>query len=288
MRLLKALIYSNVFVALAITSLATSTFFLIPHLGFNWVLAICVFLGSFTLYNFHRLYKIDSIPLEQRGDRHHWMLRNAQIIKMAMGLAVIIALFLLPNYKADNIVWLIPAVIVSIGYTVPFIPSERKWWRLRDIPLAKPFIIALVVTYLTLAFPVFVAGSIDDIFESAVLSLFLERAVFILSVTIPFEMRDVFTDKSAGLETLATYMGFDNAKKASMLLSALWVVLWVWRHSFSSNGLAIALGLMCFLAMLIAAKSLHSKRSEIYFALVFEGLIVFYAACIALVGVFQL
>jgi 4-hydroxybenzoate polyprenyltransferase len=284
MRSLHALIYSNVFVALVLTSLTTSSYFLIPNIAFNWVVPASVFLGSFTLYNFHRLYKIDFIPKLQRGERHIWMQNHGGAIKIGMGLAVFFAMLLLPNYNADNIVWLVPAAIISVGYTIPFIPTENKWWRLRDIPLAKPFIIALVVTYLTLAFPVFVESQIQDILKPDFLTLFLERAVFILAVTIPFEMRDVFTDKDAGLETLATYLGFENAKKASFLISTLWFCLWAWRYSISMNFRALGLGLICFVILLLAAKSLRANRSEIYFVLLFEGLIILYAALVMATG----
>jgi 1,4-dihydroxy-2-naphthoate octaprenyltransferase len=155
---------------------------------------------------------------------------------------------------------------------------------LRDIPLAKPLIIALVVTYLTLSFPTYEQYGIHEIFTASNLTLFIERFVFLVSMTIPFEMRDIQSDRDAGLSTLATYLGFDLAKRITITSLVFWLVLFEVRTILEINyALAIA-GFVIFLLGLIGISKLRIDKSELFFVIVFEGLIAFYAASILLFG----
>lgn len=253
-------------------------------LAFKWYLVISVFLGTFTLYNFHRLYKIDFIPNDQLGGRHRWMLANEKWINYSMAFCVFVALLILPNYTANDVVWLVPAAIISVGYTIPVFPTESKWWRLRDIPLAKPLIIALVVTYLTLSFPIYEQYGIHEIFTASNLTLFIERFIFLVSMTIPFEMRDMQSDRDAGLSTLATYLGFDLAKRIAIASLVFWLALFEIRTILTLNYALSIAGFIIFLLGLIGISKLRIDKSELFFVLVFEGLIAFYAALILLFG----
>lgn len=282
--MIRGLVYSNLFVAIVLTLLASSSYCIVQGLAFKWYPIISVFLGTFILYNFHRLYKIDFIPNAQLGGRHRWMLANGKWIKYSMAFCVFAALLILPNYTANDVVWLVPAAIISVGYTIPVFPTDSKWWRLRDIPLAKPLIIALVVTYLTLSFPTYEQYGIHEIFMASNLTLFIERFVFLVSMTIPFEMRDIQSDRDAGLSTLATYLGFDLAKRITITSLVFWLVLFEVRTILEINyALAIA-GFVIFLLGLIGISKLRVDKSELFFVIVFEGLIAFYAASILLFG----
>lgn len=284
MALIRGVVYSNFFVALILTLLASSTYTIVAGMPIKWYVIVSVFLGSFALYNFHRLYKIDHIPEIQLGDRHRWMLRCGKWIKYSMAICIFAAMIILPNYTANDIVWLVPAAMVSVSYTIPVVPTDSKWWRLRDIPLAKPLIISLVVTYLTLCFPIFEQYDIHEIFTRSRMTLFIERFVFLLSVTIPFEMRDIKSDQDAGLSTLATYLGFDFAKKIALAVLVLWIGLFVTRLVLIENYLLAIVGVLIFILGLFGVVQIRKNRSELYFVIVFEGLIALYAIAILLFG----
>jgi 4-hydroxybenzoate polyprenyltransferase len=283
MRLFRAAVYSNFFVAYVLATLALSSYFIVPDLSdFHWYVPASIFIGSFALYCFHRLYKIDFIPENQLGERHIWMIKHANQIKIIMSVAVFIGMLILPFFKADDVVWLIPAVVVSIGYTVPFIPTEEKWWRLRDVPLVKPMIIAFCVTYLTLAFPIFEQTAMAEVFEPFNQQLFLERFAFLLAVTIPFEMRDQETDAKAGMNTLATKFGFLVSKRVAISATITWFVLIVLRLFILEQMVAILPFLLVFILLLLAIKKLNPTRGEFYYVLCFEGMILIYSSSIIL------
>lgn len=263
--------------ALVLTLLALSTYPLVDIFPFKWYVIVSVFLGTFTLYSFHRLYKIDFIPKTQLGERHQWMLRNGRLIKYGMAICVLLALFILPNYDAKDIVWVVPAAIISIGYTVPIIPVESKWWRLRDIPIAKPFIIAFIVAYLTLCFPIFEHFDLEEVFTQRNITLFIERAVFLLSVTIPFEMRDLKSDRDAGLSTVATFLGFSMARRMAYASIGLWLILFLPRSLIQENYPLFFSGILIGAGTALGVYQIDEKRSELFYVIVFEGLIALYA-----------
>lgn len=277
MSFIRGFVYSNVFVGVVLTLLALCSYKLVEGLTFHWYVPLSVFLGSFVLYNFHRLYKIDFIPANQLSFRHQWMLRNGTRIKYAMAISVFIAMLILPNYEAKDVVWLIPAAMLSVGYTIPVIPTESKWWRLRDIPLAKPLIIALVVSYLTLCFPIFEQSQITEIFQPDNMTLFIERCVFLISVTIPFEMRDMGADKEEGLSTLATYLGFGLCKNIAYSGLCLWFFLFLWRTIGDQTFILACSGAIVMIFGLISVYLLNQSRHELFFVFAFEGLIALYA-----------
>lgn len=283
MRILRPLVYSNLFVAIVL-SLLTSASYVRLNLDWEWPVIVSVFLGSYVLYSFHRLYKIDFIPVDQRGERHSWILNRANIIKITMSLSVFVAMLLLPNFDVDEIIWLVPAGIASLGYTIPFIPTEKRWLRLRDVPLTKPLIIALVVTYITLCFPIFVNEKIEAIFLPKNLTLFFGRFLFLLAVTIPFEIRDSITDNKAGLKTLATELGLKNAKRIAISSLTGWLIIWAIQYIESRDHWLLTAGIIVFILASIAIVKIDKALSELQYVMIFEGLIVLYSLGIIFTG----
>jgi 4-hydroxybenzoate polyprenyltransferase len=278
MKLLRAVIYSNIYVALVLGLLTLSSYAIISNIDWHLYTVLSVFFGSFILYNFHRLYKIDFIPKDQLSERHLWVLQRANALKISMGLALFAMMILLPNYNADTIVCLIPAGLISVGYTIPIVPTETGWRRLRDIPFTKPLIISLVVSYLTLAFPVFEQWGFAELKHQVFVKLFAERMLFLLAVTIPFDMRDLASDKASGLETLATQFGFEQNKKVGLVTLVAWFAMVVWRiYIVQFEWMDLAFGSTLLLILLFAYWQTSPKRSDMFYVLIFEGAILLYA-----------
>jgi hypothetical protein len=279
-RFASSLIYSNVFVATVLACLTQSSYGLLHYTDLKWYVPLSVWLGSFVLYSFHRLYKIDFIPENQLEARHRWVLKRSEYMKYAMSFAVFLLLLILPNFNADTIVWLVPAGIISVGYTVPVIPSRNGWQRFRDIPLTKPLIIAVVVSYLTLGFPLFEDGGIGSLFTDGHFPLLAERCIFLLAVTIPFEMRDILNDRDAGLATLGTQLGWVKARRIALLVASVWVALVIVRGIvIGDTWLTFFPPIMVGLPLLLALTRVRAAWSDVRYTVVFESLILLYALC---------
>jgi 4-hydroxybenzoate polyprenyltransferase len=278
MKLLRAIIYSNSYVAFVLGILTLSSYALVENIEWRLYTVICVFLGSFILYNFHRLYKIDFIPEDQLSERHQWVLKRANPLKISMGLSLFVMMLLLPNFNADTIVCLIPAGLISVGYTIPIVPTETGWRRLRDIPFTKPLIISLVVGYLTLAFPVFEQWGFSELKHPVFVKLFAERMLFLLAVTIPFDMRDLLCDKASGLETLATEFGFVQTRNVGLIALLAWLLMLVWRLiALGFSWPQMIFGFVMFGYLLVCYLLTNPKRQDLFYILAFEGSIILYS-----------
>ncbi len=278
MKLLRAIIYSNSYVAFVLSILTLSSYALVENIEWRLYTVICVFLGSFILYNFHRLYKIDFIPEDQLSERHQWVLKRANPLKISMGLSLFVMMLLLPNFNADTIVCLIPAGLISVGYTIPIVPTETGWRRLRDIPFTKPLIISMVVSYLTLAFPVFEQWGFSELKHPVFVKLFAERMLFLLAVTIPFDMRDLLSDKASGLETLATEFGFVQTRNVGLFALLAWLLMLVWRLiALGFSWPQMIFGFVMFGYVFVCYLLTTPKKQDLFYILAFEGSIILYS-----------
>lgn len=284
-RLAAGFVYSNVFVGLVLASLTSCSYFIFSAIEFRWYLPLTIFSGSVMLYSFHRLYKIDFIPEDQLENRHKWILAREKWMKSVMFIGLFLVMILLPNYNAETIISLIPAGIISAGYTIPIIPSDQGWRRFRDIPLAKPLIISVVVSYFTLGFPVIDQLGFESILNMSFLTAFIERTLFLLAVTVPFDIRDLVNDRDAGLKTLATRFGLEVAKKSGYVFLSAWAIICLfqaWEAGFAVAYLMIPATL--FLLVLIAYQKLKVEWHDLAYVYVFEGLIILYAMLWSLKG----
>jgi 4-hydroxybenzoate polyprenyltransferase len=288
MRLVRAPVYSNVFVAVILTCLTASSYSIVDSLKEHWYVPVSVFLGSFVLYTFHRLYKIDFIPKDQLAERHAWVLRYANPLKYAMSFAVFVQLLILPNFDADAIVWVIPAAIISAGYTIPLLPTSNGWQRFRDIPLAKPLIISIVASYLTFGFPVFEQWGMQALFTKSMFPLFAERMLFLLAVTIPFDLRDITNDQQAGLNTLATEFGFHRGRQIGLIVTVVWFAQSCYLSFQMENALQMLVTYVALFALvLLAYAKMKESWKELRYTLVFEGLILLYSVALILFSRFH-
>jgi len=288
MVLFRGWVYSNLFVAMVLASLAVSAYAVVPDLEFRWYVPLSVFLGSFVLYTFHRLYRIDTIPKEQLGERHRWVLKRADLMKVAMSVAVFLLMIILPNFQADTVVWLVPAGIVSVGYTIPILPTQHGWQRFRDIPLTKPLIISLVVTYLTLAYPLFEQFGIRAVADPIYFQLFVERFLFLMVVTIPFDMRDIVNDQDAGIQTLGTRFGFDRAKGIGVIVGVAWfasVAMQLLVLEWSLEKIISAAIILGFVAL--GYSTMKESWKDLQYIFVFEGLILVHSGVHTLASMIQ-
>lgn len=287
--ILKTLVDSNLYVALVLGCLTASSYSLFNELNWKWYVPSSIFLGSFILYSFHRLYKIDFIPKSQLAIRHLWMLRHAKQVKFAMVFAVFLMMLILPNFSTDAIIWLVPASIVSVGYTIPILPARDGWQRFRDIPFTKPLIIGVVVGYLTLAFPLFEQEGIYALSQMANISALLERCCFLIAVTIPFEIRDMKSDIEAGLFTMASRLGFSQAKNASYAATSVWLLLiFIRAIEKDSYGSLMLQFLLVGLPLYFAIWKIRPDWNERMYAFVFEGIILLYSGTLFLAILIQI
>lgn len=204
------LIYSNVFIALSAVTLFASTFALWNLKIESTSTLLVVFSGTFILYNLSRLVSLKNLGKVFQTPRLQWMLsRIPKIISWnaISGLVFLVSFFTMPSeYRRGFLL----VGLVALLYAIPVFGFKR----LRDIPYIKIFLIAGVWAYLTLAWPLMAEGVEWRLW----IFPFVERFLFILAITIPFDVRDSEMDQAYGLKTLASLFGSVRALRVAGII----------------------------------------------------------------------
>lgn len=120
---------------------------------------------------------------------------------------------------------LIPAYVVAALYLTPAFTNRQ---RLRDLGVLKIFYITFVWTWVTAFWPTYVFALDNSLEWFTLLTLNLERGLFIFALTIPFDIRDLAFDRKEKLITIPGALGMGGAKLISIVALGIHIVLLGW------------------------------------------------------------
>jgi 4-hydroxybenzoate polyprenyltransferase len=232
----------------------------------NLYYLICVFSGTVAIYSAHHLMGLRS-PRTQASIPREFVTRNKALITGIGILAGIVAgytFFNLPQPEY-SLLLIIPALI-SLAYVFP-VPGSGQ--RIRDIGGVKIILVALVWSWIVAGVPVVSSTEFSwGIFGFA----FGERLLFLLAATIPFEIRDLHTDKQQDIGSLPAMVGVRNSKLLALLclnLSACLNILAIVLGYFPVN-LTVPYGLFFILCLTLIAFA-DQRRHEYFFSGMVDG-----------------
>lgn len=171
--------------------------------------------------------------------------------------------------------YLLPAALLTLLYPLP-ITLQHK--RLREIGYWKIFLIAVVWSYLTMLIPLCSAGC-SDYWLLAV--LFSKRALFILAITIPFDIRDRQVDSGIGLHTLPLRFGIRGAKFVA--IAALALAAAIDALLFMQQSVPWRIPLFCSITYLLSAALIllsSGKEPNYYYTALLDGTMLLHAGMI--------
>jgi 4-hydroxybenzoate polyprenyltransferase len=153
-------------------------------------------------------------------------------------------------------------------YSVPAIPTRQGLIPLRNIPLLKLFLIAYVWASVTVWLPLLAAGW--PIMAPEGWLLFLQRFLFILPLTIVFDIRDIERDKTTATLTLPRLLGVRRAKIIAFGVLLLYMLL-VALTQEGENRLAL---LFCGVMYGILIGLTDENRSEYFYAIAGDSILI--------------
>ncbi|MEL6928634.1 MAG: UbiA family prenyltransferase [Cyanobacteria bacterium J06600_6] len=226
-RFLELIIYPSVWVALALASLGI---YAQTALGLtnDWQPILLIFFTALIPYNLDRIF--DSYIQKIPDDKAQLFFRQPFVLILLFG-AIAGAAFLL--YSApQGVRYVSLAGIFPLLYGAPVFPSKRSewhWYRLKDIPGSKAWIVGLIITYAVVALPLAYGGVGLDA-NAVLITLFL--FVFIVTNSHIFDIRDLESDRQKGVVTLPILIDVSGTKwlLSAMNLSVMLVPLFL-RHS---------------------------------------------------------
>lgn len=247
-------VYSNIWVSFCVLGLALSSEILLKTSN-NHLLQF-VFFATLFIYNFQRIVRV------YKGHCHvrkAWLQKNKKVVFFLMLCSLSISLYKFIDFSfiTKSIIFFV--ALISILY--PF--------GLRKIPFFKIIIISFVWTIITMLLLVFendIVISINEILHLVV------RFLFVFSITIPFDIRDLHYDNK-NLVTFPLFFGVEKSKLMAFLALAICVII-SGIQNYTGNLMhahLLAIILLCFNASIFVWKS-NENRGEMYFSFLGEGL----------------
>jgi 4-hydroxybenzoate polyprenyltransferase len=209
---------------------------------------VLVFFGTISGYNFVKYVKI--------GGLYHSELtrsfRSIQIFSLVCFAIAFAASFWL-SFAVLLVLCLL--VLLTFFYVTPFLIFKS----LRNISSAKIFVVAIVWAGTTVLLPIL---STSYPTTTAVLLTFLQRFLILISLIIPFEIRDLKYDATS-LKTVPQRLGVQKTKRLGVGLLLVCLLMEGVKGDFDCSYF-LSLLIMC--ALLAAGIISSSKNQKKYFA----------------------
>src|SRR5690606_35558281 len=240
----KYFIKTNIWVALCFSGLLA--FFQLSLYELNLYVLGIVFFGTFAIYNFTRIKNLRNLKDLFRANSTQVALTSIGILGALICLAV-------RGFELKTFLYLAVLAFVSFCYSLPF-----SNLGLRGIPFLKLFLIAFVWAGSSIGLLLVVHHSLIQY-----VYLFLAVLLFVIGITIPFDIRDKITDESE-LKTIPQSIGLNSSKIVSVFCLMLSGLLFYFE--FNALGLPVVSWWLALLISALFVFNSNSKRSDFYFS----------------------
>lgn len=268
------LLFSNIFMSLCAVAQALVTYMLISSPPSPAVLVL-LFTSTLGIYNFCILITKPQHPEASSFKRVRCFFRyyRLMVIFTLLALLSLVPLFFMLSTASKLL--LIFLSILSFAYGFPLFKVGNHQFGLRNIPGLKPFLITLVWTLSCVLLPILESQSrnLSTISAEDASILLAKRFLFIGALTIPFDIRDLFHDRQAGLKTIPVAWGEKNAYLfCQALLAGYIMLLFLFRNNgFSTDFWALTLSVVATGILIFNARW---KKNEYYYFFWLDGVLI--------------
>ena len=261
--------YSNLWIALCASAMCWQTQYLLTgQLELNWILGL-IFFATLFLYALHRIIGISKVHEFLDLERYAVISKFKHHITVYAILAAIGGAWCFWNIGMNIKLALFAPGLISLGYVIPFLSGKK---RLRDLNHIKIFLIALVWAWVTVMLP---ALELNLFYEKNIWLMAMERVLFVFSITLPFDIRDLKVDAHSDVKTIPTVIGIKRTKQLAALIlfvTFLISIFLFWENFYSEN---VLLGLtLSYLSTLYFIFKSDKIKHDYFFTGVIDGTMI--------------
>lgn len=231
-----------------------------------------IFFATLFEYNLHRLITILTNKKAINSDKHSWVKKHLKLFYLLVFISIAGFCMTVLQAKKEVLLILAPIAVLTLFYSTPISKRAEATLRLRQIPFLKIFLISFVWSVATALLPIIESQKTFNYTHISV--ILLERFLFIFAITVPFDIRDMSADKSAGLKTLPLLIG----EKKSIVLATgalfLFLLISLIHYYFTHQlFLFLAFAVSCF-STLFFLNNDSTKRLQLYHYGILDGTIL--------------
>jgi len=241
LKFLNFIINTNIYISLAAVALTLGTQ---VQLGMQPQLhpyLFIIFFATIFEYNLHRLITVITNPASLDDEKHSWVKNNKIAFYILCGASVLGFIIAAAMAKKTVLITLFPIGAVTVFYSLPIFKTKKIIFRLREIPCLKIFLISMVWAATTILLPIIESGQTFDKWH--IITMLLERFIFVFAITIPFDIRDMKSDEEANLQTIPLIIG----EKKAMHVANFYLFLFLLICSYHYYNTALAFILPAFI-----------------------------------------
>lgn len=230
MTLVKAwqyLIFSNLLIALAAASQSSLSYYIL-HIPMNGYVVILEGAATLLLYNFSMWLSMPKKYNHSPYLRTKWFFAHQFSFWTFSIIAIILLIYALLHLHLYTFMLLTIIGLLSLGYALPFLKHQGKKISLRQLMGAKVFLIALVWSLSVVGMPVMeyaYTSTIGLLNWTKIFAWGLLQYIFVLAITLPFDIRDMKQDRYYNLQTIPVIIGKRNTQILGYCLITLHIIL---------------------------------------------------------------
>ena len=267
-RIFSFYVFSNIHVAVSTSCLVMLTLDAYQLHDIRSVLF--VFSGTVLAYNFIRVVQMERLyPSLSNWIRSSFRWLIALNILSLFGL--IYSAF---QFSWHDLLFMIPFFLLTLFYVIPF---RGTLSGLRNLPGFKLFLIAAVWAGVTVLFPIWAN---DMHLDGKAWLIFAQRFLFVLAITLPFDIRDMQLD-DPDLATLPQTIGVRKSKLLGLGALLLFTLLFFVGDFYQDREKWVGLAIAVVAAGFILKAGIYQKR--FYSGFWVEGIPIFWWALSAVV-----
>lgn len=267
LRLLNILLFGNVFMSLCAAAQCMLSYHLLG-IPVKPAVVLVVSLSTFTIYNFCILEFRQPVMLSDGSLRMNTLSANFRKLKAFTITSVMVIAPFIYQLKSGSITMLVLLGVLSACYTLKVIPYKSVWVSLRTFPGAKLLVISLIWSISTVWIPWHESegtGTMQLLLALAV------RFLFIASISIAFDIRDLEADRGKNLDTIPVLIGVSRSKYlCSVLLSICSILILI--PGQNQNFLEIFAYQVSIIITLVLILASGKKRSDYYYFIWLDGI----------------
>lgn len=263
------LIFSAAWIAACAVALCVESTLILQTPMPSWQVLLFVGTSTFCHYNLHYHYR-DRYEALSRRDR--WSRSHQSWFFPAIVASGLVSLLCLLRFTTLEMLAVAVMVVMSLLYSLPLLP---RGFRLKQLGVLKPIILALVWTVMTVWLP---SHQADPVLLSLVLG---RRFVFMLILCLAFDVRDQGKDEIQGIRTVPVRWGVPFTYRLIdllLLFFSVFALLVEWK--LNRPLMLFALWASALLTKL-AIRATTTRRSELYYLGILDGMMIVQALLVA-------
>ena len=252
--MIRFFVFTNLWVSICVAALCFSTEIIFQVYDIR--ISAFAFFSTFLAYNFQSIASLKN----GYGEKFLWIKENLFLLCFLVVVSIIASFYFFLKFHINTQIMIIILSLISLFYS----------FGLRSTPYIKIFLISISWSITSVFFYISELDSLNLDVKTSM--LFSSRVLFRISLTIPFDIRDIEKDKK-NLRTIPQLFGVNKSKIIAIIALIISCTLLLFQpliNSFSSQFLFSSI--LIFLITSFFIYYSDSKKPCFYFSFWGEGI----------------